>query len=130
MSLERIGVKFVIQLVTMTESQVFCIKGIDEPELKAIIAALARAGCKLSRNPLNIAISPSQGSVLFGKAAEPDCFPAQQEAGEVKVGVLTDVDTGHVKISFPRGIPVVSFRPKDAIGLSELIARKARTLMN
>lgn len=128
MSLERIGIKFVIQLITMTESQIFCVKGIEEPELRTIIKVLASNGFRLSKNPLNIVMTAGE-NVCMGRVA-PIEMTERQDGSPAKVGVSANVNTGKIEVSFPPRVGMVAFRPQDAIGLSELIAKKARTLMN
>lgn len=130
-ALERIGIKYVVQLVTMTSDQVYCIKGIEQDELYAIIVALKNEGAQLSKHPVQMIKEQRPGEIAFGVAVESDCLPSQPlKLSDVKLGIGVNVDTGHVELSVPLGVGLISFRPKNALEVSELIAKKARMLMN
>jgi hypothetical protein len=136
-SLENIGIEYIIQLIAMTCSQLLCIKGIGIDELNIVSAALRCERYNLSANPVRMCVDKDTGITTFSTGIDVECFPEEvtnekssKVPGEVTIGVRANIDTGRVEIAFPPGTAMVNFRPTNALGLSKMIAKKARMLMN
>jgi hypothetical protein len=129
MSLERIGIQYVIQLVTMTESQIFCIKGIEEPDLHAIVNALSDEGYHLPQKSTIISVR-EDGMSVVSTEVDIESIPEQMEEVDVVVGITVNIDTGRIELAFPPGIQMVAFLPSVAVELANKILKKSRTLMN
>lgn len=112
-----LGIRYIIQLATMTPAQLLCIKGIDNEELDTISASLWKEGITLADQPAQIIVSRINDKVI-----QPD--------DNLFVSVHADIETGKVIVSFPVDLRTLFLKPADAIGISERIAQKARTLMN
>lgn len=131
-ALENIGIQIIIQLVVMTKSQILCIKGIESAELDTIVGCLENEGCGLSDKPMKLSIKPIPGGIAFGSEIPPESMPQVHapQNKDIVMAIATNMENGQVELRFPVPLQMVSFRPKRALEIAELLAKKARTLMN
>jgi hypothetical protein len=141
-ALENIGIEYVIQLVTMTKSQVMCIKGIDKKELELLSGVLQSEDLSFAQKPLRFTIQDMGPGKCSSRAEiDQDVFNgfdpvalkktnAEEKITDVVVGVKANSDTGRIELNFSAPVLHVSFFPRKAVGLGELIIKKAKLLVN
>jgi hypothetical protein len=144
-SLENIGIKYMLQLVTMTRSQVLCIKGICDAELTLILEALTIEGMGLALRPMEFVVEPmGPDRMASGRKEIPGSSfggpPDESGPGEydprrdprlknVRMGIHLNEDLGVVEFVFPVPMIKIQFEPHNAIAVANLITQKAQSLL-
>ena len=129
-SLENIGIKYVLQLVTMTRSQILCIKGIFDVELSIIYQALHAEGLELAVRPLEYHIAPIGPRGLPANADHGEYDPSRDpKLNNVQMGIHTNESMGVVEFVFPVPMLKVQLRPHNAIAVANIITQKAQSLL-